>query len=198
MSLLEYPPYGNFDALLNIWFETSRFGTKENPIPSINPNWAQTGTPPNKVLVTCYLCNPSFLATPQSHVQDYPQCLLNRFITNERFRLDRVCSTRPAAQRFYLLKDRFTTYYRSNGLVDHPFNYCSRCPDRPQTDFHCCEWSHMPAIPILPLLEDALTDEAYHLKPGTATRLRRSLIAWHIDNNGAPDSLMESEYPVYP
>ena len=106
--------------------------------------------------------------------------------------------TRPAGQRLHLLRDRFNSFYKSNGLIDHPFHYCQRGPDQLQTDVHYGGWSSMPAIPILPLLEDALTDEAYDLKPGTTTRLRKSLITWQIDNNGAHPTLMESVYPVYP
>ena len=149
ISLLDYPPYGNFDALLNIWFESASFGVRDNLIQTISPNWAQIGTTPNKVLVTCHLCNPSFFTIPQSHVHDYPQCLLNRFLTSERYRLDRVSPTRPAGQRLHLLRDRFNSFYKSNGSLDHPFYYNVRSPDPPQMDCHPCTWKYMPPVPTL-------------------------------------------------
>ena len=107
-------------------------------------------------------------------------------------------STRPASQRLYLLRTRFEKYFHSNGSIDHPFYYSKRGPDPPQMDRHPCTWQYMPPVPILPLLDDALSDEAYGLKPGTSTTFRKQLIKWQIVKNGAHNDLLEEVYPVFP
>ena len=191
-------PCGDFDALLNIWFNTGCFGLPDDPVHTTPYAVVKIGTLPNKSLVVCRACCPSFLGTPQSHVNDYLHCTINRFLTNERYRLDRVRSTRPAGQRYYLLMTRFKNYFRSNGSIDHPFYYNIRKPDPPQMECHPCTWKYMPPVPTLPLLEDALSDEAYGLKPGTATDFRKQLISWQIKKNGAPNHLLEKVYPVFP
>lgn len=197
-KIQEYIHDRNFEALFDVWYHTTHFGMKNKPLFQCGTfaNWYRGGIP-NLRVSACFQCNNWWPLRSVTHTKEYPYCVLNQFLTFERFRPEKLPNHLPPAQRLYVLKTRFSNYLQGSCCVDTIFNRGLRSPDPDYDNPHQLNWPPGPTELPVEYFRDALIDEAYLLRPGTAFQIHKQFLELMIQQQKLPPETITQTYPKF-
>ena len=195
-DVISYVSCRSFLALFDAWYQTGSFGLVDNPLfPHPPHTHFYRGAHPSLQLVACMVCNTEYPPRPKSHINEYPYCILNNFLTFERWRELSIPPQLPPLKRLYLLKARFANFVNAQYQVDDVFSRAVREPDHDLSEPHAENWPpNAKGLPMAFIL-DALMDEAYQLKKQTTFDIHKKYINKLVQQKVLPPDALTRAYP---